>query len=62
MKHSSMSQFVNEKRLSMAALQIISGHAKIESIYKYASVELARKRELTETLSIVEPEKIRRAK
>ena len=57
-----MSQFVNEKRLSMAALQIISGHAKIESIYKYASVELARKRELTETLSIVEPEKIRRAK
>jgi len=58
----SMSQFVNEKRLSMAELQIISGHAKIESVYKYASVELARKRELMETLSIVEPEKIRRAK
>jgi len=57
-----MSQFVNEKRLSMAELQIISGHAKIESVYKYASVELARKRELMETLSIVEPEKIRRAK
>ena len=62
MKHSSMSQFVNEKRLSMAELQIISGHAKIESVYKYASVELARKRELMETVSLVEPEKMRRTK
>jgi len=49
LKHSSMSQFVNEKRLSMSELQIISGHKKIESVYKYASVELDRQRELMET-------------
>ena len=62
LKHSSMSQFVNEKRLSMAELQIISGHKKIESVYKYASVELGRQRELLETVAGAEPEKIRKVK
>jgi integrase len=62
LKHSSMSQFVNEKRLSMAELQIISGHKKIESVYKYASVELGRQRELLETEAGFESEKIRKVK
>lgn len=46
----------------MAELQIISGHKKIESVYKYASVELGRQRELLETETGVEPEKIRKVK
>ena len=35
---------------------------KIESVYKYASVELGRQRELLETVAGVEPEKIRKVK
>lgn len=62
LKHSSMSQFVNEKRLSLSEVQVVSDHATMESVKKYASVELARKRELMETLSVVEPEKIRKVK
>jgi integrase len=62
LKHSSMSQFVNEKRLSLAEVQIVSDHARMESVKKYASVELARKRELMETLSVVEDQKLRKVK
>ena len=29
-----MSQFVNEKKLNLAEVQMISQHAKIESVYK----------------------------
>jgi integrase len=49
LKHSSMSQFVNEKRLGLADVQLISQHAKIESVYKYVSVDLDRARELIES-------------
>lgn len=49
LKHSSMSQFVNEKRLGLAEVQMISQHVKIESVYKYVSVDLDRQRELMET-------------
>jgi len=49
LKHSSMSQFVNEKRLGMAEVQIVSQHAKIESVCRYVEVDMDRARELMET-------------
>lgn len=49
LKHSSMSQFVNEKRIGIAETQVVSQHAKIESVLKYVEVELDRARELMET-------------
>jgi len=48
--------------LSLAEVQIVSDHARMESVKKYASVELARKRELMETLSVVEDQKLRKVK
>lgn len=49
LKHSSMSQYYNEKNLPISDLQDISGHKRIESVRRYASTELARKRALMET-------------
>lgn len=49
LKYSSMSRFVNEKRLGLDETQMISQHAKIESVYKYVDVDLDRTRELMET-------------
>ena len=62
LKHSSMSQFVNEKKLNLAEVQMISQHAKIESVYKYVSVDLDRTRELMETTVESEMVKIRKVK
>jgi len=62
LKHSSMSQFVNEKKLNIAEVQMISQHAKIESVYKYVSVDLDRTRELMETTVESEMVKIRKVK
>ena len=63
LKHSSMSQFVNEKRLGLAEVQMISQHAKIDSVYKYVAVDLDRQRELMETdVSRMFPEKKVRSK
>jgi integrase len=49
LKHSSCSQFINEKGLSMSDVQIITDHARLDSVKKYAKTEIARKRELMET-------------
>ena len=46
LKHSSCSQYVNEKELSESELQIITDHARIESVRRYAKTETKRKREL----------------
>lgn len=48
LKHSSCSQYINEKGLSISDLQSITDHARIESVRKFAKVEVARKRALTE--------------
>lgn len=62
-KHSSISQMLNEKRMSVSDVQVVSDHARIESLKPYTSATLARKRELMETLSVVESrEKLRKAK
>lgn len=46
LKHSSCCQYVNEKGLSISELQTITDHARLDSVKKYARVEVARKREL----------------
>lgn len=49
LKHSSCSQYINEKGLSISELQIITDHARLDSVRKYAKVEVERKRALMET-------------
>lgn len=62
LKHSSCSQYINEKGLSISDLQTITDHARLESVRKYAKVEVARKRELLEQKVIKLPKgKISRA-
>ena len=46
LKHSSCSQYINEKGLSLTDLQVITDHANLESVRKYAKFEVARKRDL----------------
>ena len=46
LKHSSCSQYVNEKGLSESELQIITDHARLESVRRYAKTEVKRKKEL----------------
>jgi integrase len=53
LKHSSCSQYVNEKGLSISELQTITDHARIESVRRYAKVEVARRRELMERGSVL---------
>jgi len=49
LKHSSCSQFINEKGLSESDVQIITDHARIDSVRNYAKTEVKRKRELMES-------------
>lgn len=53
LKHSSCSQYINEKGLSISDLQQITDHARLESVRKYAKMEVARKRELMERGKVV---------
>jgi len=46
LKHSSCSQYVNEKGLSESELQIITDHARLESVRRYAKTEVKRKKEI----------------
>lgn len=48
LKHSSCSQYVNEKSMSLSDLQTITDHARLDSVKRYAKVEVSRKRELME--------------
>ena len=54
LKHSSCSQYVNEKGLSISELQIITDHARLDSVRKYAKVEVSRKRALMERERVVD--------
>ena len=61
LKHSSISQMLNEKGMPVSDVQVVSDHARLESLKPYAKSTLARKRELMETLSIAEQrEKMRK--
>jgi len=46
LKHSSCSQYVNEKGLSLSELQEITDHARPDSVKRYAKIEPALKKEL----------------
>lgn len=50
LKHSSCSQYLNERGLSFSELQILTDHANPESVKRYGKVEIERKRQLMETL------------
>lgn len=47
-KHSSCSQFINEKGGTESELQMITDHARLESVRNYARTEVARRKELME--------------
>jgi len=53
LKHSSCSQYINEKGLSLSELQIITDHKRLDSVKKYAKVEVSRKRALMERGKII---------
>ena len=42
------SQYINEKGLSLSELQMITDHKKLDSVRRYADVQVARKRALME--------------
>lgn len=46
LKHSSCSQYINERGLSESELQVITDHARLESVRRYAKTEVKRKKEL----------------
>ena len=53
LKHSSCSQYINEKGLSLSELQMITDHKKLDSVRRYADVKVARKRALMERGKII---------
>lgn len=46
LKHSSCSQYINEKGLSIDELQMLTDHARRESVLKYAAVQAEAKRNI----------------
>ena len=54
LKHSSCSQFVNEEGMSISDLQMITDHARIDSVKRYAKTEVARKRDLMNKRNIAD--------
>ena len=48
LKHSSCSQYINEKHYSIDQVQMMTDHAGRESVTRYASVQLEERRRLTE--------------
>jgi len=53
LKHSSCSQYINEKGYSLDQVQMITDHARRESVKRYASVQLDAKRRLMEGTQVV---------
>ncbi len=53
-KHSSCSQFINEKGGTESELQMITDHARLESVRNYARTEVARRKELMERKRVVQ--------
>ncbi len=62
LKHSTCSQYLNEKGLTLGQIQIITDHANAGSVKKYAKVELDLKRQLMESGPRLVPKVIRVAK
>ena len=47
-KHSSCTQCLNEKKISLTDLMAITGHKQLQTVAKYAKTDIARVRELME--------------
>lgn len=47
-KHSSCSQFLNEKGGTESELQMVTDHARLESVKRYAKTEVSRRKQLME--------------
>jgi integrase len=54
-KHSSCTQFINEKSGSDSELQMLTDHARLDSVSKYRKVGVSRKRELMERTTKNQP-------
>jgi integrase len=54
LKHSSCSQYINEKHYSLDQVQMLTDHAQRASVKKYASVQLDEKRRLLEGRQVVD--------
>jgi hypothetical protein len=48
LKHSSCSQYINEKGYSLDQVQMLTDHARRDSVKRYAAVQLDAKRRLLE--------------
>jgi len=48
LKHSSCSQYINEKDYTIDEVQMMTDHANRDSVQRYASVQLDAKRRLLE--------------
>jgi site-specific recombinase XerD len=48
LKHSSCSQYLNEKGFSLEEVKELTDHARIESVKRYAKVTMTRKKSLME--------------
>jgi integrase len=59
LKHSSCSQYVNEKGLSIYDLQELTDHARLESVKRYAKVSMARKKEMMRRGKVIELKSIK---
>jgi len=53
-KHSSCTQFINEKHGTDSELQMLTDHARPDSVTKYRKVGVERKRELMERGKVVD--------
>jgi integrase len=62
LKHSSCSQYVNEKNMALSDLQTITDHSRLDSVRRYAKVEVSRRRELMERKVVSDLKKFRENK
>ena len=62
LKHSSCSQFLNEKGGSYSELQSVTDHKRLESVKRYGSMDLQRRKELMERKVIVMSHPLPKAK
>jgi hypothetical protein len=59
LKHSSCSQYINEKHYSLDQVQMLTDHAQRASVKRYASVQLDEKRRLLEGKQAVSLDKVK---
>ena len=59
-KHSSCTQYLNEKNISLTDLMAITGHKQLQTVARYAKTETSRVRELMETPNLTSIKKERK--